>query len=134
MTPEAINAYEKEYRCKYFLIIDSELERKDVLAFYVKCKGVLLDISIIRRNSSLVDCVTCSRLEDIDRFKKIIEEAINSGEVPSFRAFPKINKRDLEKRMKQAENEAKEVAGMKKEKDDGLDALRLAIQAKNQDR
>lgn len=51
---------------------DSEEERKDVLNAYVKTKGNLL---------AMIDMVPLCILDDIDRFKKMAEMAIEAGEV-----------------------------------------------------
>jgi hypothetical protein len=112
----------------FSLTIDSELERKDILNAYVKCKGSLLNIGLY--HFKLVDHVTCAELDDIERFQKIIEEAIAAGEVSQFRAFPKINQRELETRKKQSLKEEKEVNAMGNAAGDGLEALRVAIQSK----
>jgi hypothetical protein len=81
-----------------------------------------------------VDYVTCAELDDIDRFQKIIEEAIAAGEVSQFRAFPKINQRELETKRKQAIKEEKKVNAMGNTDGDGLEALRVAIQSKGKSR
>lgn len=65
VTEDSIVAFEKEYRY-------SESERRDILASYVSTKGHLLQV---------LDTIMCSSIEDLQRFQRICEVAIEAGEV-----------------------------------------------------
>ncbi|KAI8916333.1 chaperone protein dnaJ 6 [Gorgonomyces haynaldii] len=114
ITTEQIDQFEKVYRF-------SEEERKDVLKSYMDCKGKLLDI---------IDCVPLSKLEDIDRFKQIVEDAIKQGEVPKLKAFGPVPKKALAKKQKELKQEEHEA----EEEQESLDDLRKQIQRRQQDR
>ncbi|KAI8922948.1 hypothetical protein BC831DRAFT_385591, partial [Entophlyctis helioformis] len=100
VSEQTITDFKVKYQCKYPSAdaLYSEEERRDVLASYVKAKGVLLDI---------IDLVPLSNLYDIDRFQTLIQDAIDAGEVEQFKKFPIINQRELARRRAQLEKEAR---------------------------
>ncbi|KAH8725021.1 hypothetical protein GQ44DRAFT_739826 [Phaeosphaeriaceae sp. PMI808] len=71
---EAINRISEEYR-------DSAEERQDILNAYVKCKGNLDTMYGFIMLSDI--------LEDDDRFRKILDEEIENGNIKSFPAYEK---------------------------------------------
>ncbi|KAI8894757.1 DnaJ domain-containing protein [Globomyces pollinis-pini] len=124
VTEQSIQQYEKQYRY-------SLQERVDILAAYAKTKGSLL---------AMTDEVPCCTLDDLDRFKEIVQEAIDNGEVPLEKKFPKIIKKELEKRKKKALEEAKLIEEMnqKNEKENELivseQSLQNTLKERNQAR
>ncbi|KAJ3052971.1 hypothetical protein HK097_005280 [Rhizophlyctis rosea] len=132
LVPSEIDKFSKQYR-------ESEEERADILKAYKTRKGHIFNI---------LDTVMLATLDDFPRFISIIQSAIDANEVPLYPLFTKTSqdKKELAKRKKAAEEEAKEVkqgAKMRektkkgKEKgaeDDGEDALRALIMARQSGR
>ncbi|KDO30237.1 hypothetical protein SPRG_19792 [Saprolegnia parasitica CBS 223.65] len=73
VTTKDIQSFEKTYR-------ESDEEAQDVLQAYEKYKGKM---------QSILDVVMLSTDDDIDRFTKIIQDAIDANEVPLYPAFTK---------------------------------------------
>jgi len=95
---EVIEAFKKEYQ-------GSADERLDLLDVYKSSKGswdVIFDTIMLS-----------NELEDQDRFKEILDEAIENGEIPKYKKYTQDKTR--EKRMKKAKKEMKEAEAMKKE-------------------
>ncbi|KAJ3034025.1 hypothetical protein HDV00_005502 [Rhizophlyctis rosea] len=92
---KAIEEMSKKYR-------GTEEERADVLKAYAQHKGDLWKI---------LDTVMLSQLDDHPRFVTMIQKAIACGEVKEFPLFKKTSedKKELAKRKKAAEKEAKEA-------------------------
>ncbi|KAK4081047.1 uncharacterized protein Triagg1_2579 [Trichoderma aggressivum f. europaeum] len=130
----------KKFAAKYKR---SDEEKDDLLIAYEECEG---DMDQVYERVMLSDVV-----EDDERFRKIIDEAIETGDVPSFPAYKKENKRKRAARAKAAraeEAEAEELAkelGVhdkifggktkgKKGKGSSEDSLAALIQKRQQDR
>nr|KAJ3422177.1 hypothetical protein HK105_000845 [Polyrhizophydium stewartii] len=99
----SIGEFKVKYQCKWPHLLLRALEdeeRRDVLAAYLRTKGCLL---------SIIDVVPLSTIDDIERFKVIIQSAIDSGEVEHFKRFPQVSPRELARRRSQLKREAKEV-------------------------
>ena len=73
ITREDIKKFEKQYK-------GSDEELKDLKAAYVKFEG---DMDEILEN------VLCSSADDEARFQKILQDAIDSNELPAFEKFTK---------------------------------------------
>ena len=87
----------KEFEAKYK---GSNEETDDIKKAYADCKGDM---------DKILDSVMLSRLEDEDRFRKIIEKAIEDGELKSYRAFTNESKKKKDARKKRYEEEEKEA-------------------------
>ncbi|KAK1767705.1 DnaJ like protein subfamily C member 9 [Phialemonium atrogriseum] len=85
----------------------SDEEKDDILMAYEKCKG---NMDKVYSTVMLSDV-----LEDDERFRKIIDEAIASGDVPSFPAYARESKKSREARVKAAQREGKEAEEYAKE-------------------
>ncbi|KAL8738640.1 MAG: hypothetical protein Q9181_000586 [Wetmoreana brouardii] len=83
----------------------SEKEKADLLAAYKKHKGNL--------NRVYEEVMLSNPLDDEDRFRRIIDEAIKAGEVKDYDAYIKETKKSKDARMKKARREA-ELAGNEK--------------------
>ncbi|KAE8444068.1 hypothetical protein EG329_000936 [Mollisiaceae sp. DMI_Dod_QoI] len=94
VTSDAIEAFSKQYK-------NSVEEKDDVLAAYEKFKGKWQGIY---ETVMLSNC-----LEDEDRFRAYIDEAIEKGDVQSFRAYTNESEKAKEARMKAARREGKEA-------------------------
>lgn len=139
ISSESIAAFSKTYK-------NSDEERADVLAAYTDFEG---DMDGIYESVMLSDV-----LEDDERFRTWIEEAIEKGEVESYPAYTKETKKKRAARVKAAKGEAKEAEELAKElgvydklkgkdakgkggkgkKDDGEGALAALILARQQSR
>lgn len=117
-------------------------ERADILKYYVEGKG---NMEVVMEN------VLHSLEDDEPRFRKVIEEAIDNGEVKSYKAFTaKVSAKTKAARAKAAQREAEEAAQLSKElglddakkrgkkgkgKDESdEDSLRALIQSRGQKR
>ncbi|KAF4125559.1 DnaJ-like protein subfamily C member 9 [Geosmithia morbida] len=144
---DAIEQFAEQYK-------GSEDEKSDLLAAFELFEG---DMDMIYETVILSDPV-----DDDERFRRIIDEAIANREVPAFRPYLKENKKTAAARAKkavkqkeaeavEAEEYAKElgvydklfgdkkgapakVGGKKKKKDSSEDALASLIQKRQQDR
>lgn len=83
-----IDEFTKEYR-------NSEKEKEDVKTVYEECKGDM---------DGMLEKIPCSTVEDDLRFKEIIDEKINQGEVQVFDAFRKENGKTRSRRRKLVRN------------------------------
>lgn len=87
--------------------IGSEEERKDVLKTYEEGEGSL---------DHVFDEVMCSNpIDDEERFRKIIDAAIEAEEVEAFKAYTKETKASKMRRKRAARKEAKEAEEYAKE-------------------
>lgn len=77
ITPDDIKKFEKQYK-------GSDEELKDLKSAYVEFEG---DMEAILEN------VLCSTDDDEARFQKILQNAIDNGELPQFDHFGKEDKR-----------------------------------------
>jgi DnaJ family protein C protein 9 len=130
ITADAIEGFADKYK-------GSEEERGDVLAWYEKCEGKM---TRLYKNVMLSDPA-----EDEERFREIIDAAIESGEVEAFEAYTEESEGSRKKRVdaarKRKEKEAREAErhaedlGIgkdlkkkgKKVKDDGMGDLAALI-------
>ncbi|KAL7810159.1 hypothetical protein V8C26DRAFT_410608 [Trichoderma gracile] len=94
----------KKFAAKYK---HSDEEKDDLLIAYEECEG---DMDQVYERVMLSDVV-----EDDERFRKIIDEAIETGDVPSFPAYKKENKRKRAARAKAAKAEEAEAEELAKE-------------------
>ena len=129
---DAIEKFAKQYK-------GSDEEKDDLLAAYEKYKGNM---------DGVYESVMCSSvLDDDERFRKIIDEAIAKGDVKSYKlyAYESQSKRDRRvNRAKEEANEAEEYAkelgvhdklfGKKKSKKDGEADLAALIRQRQDSR
>ncbi|KAL7817662.1 hypothetical protein V8C44DRAFT_321370 [Trichoderma aethiopicum] len=94
----------KKFAAKYK---HSDEEKDDLLIAYEECEG---DMDQVYERVMLSDVV-----EDDERFRKIIDEAIEAGDVPSYPAYKKENKRKRTARAKAAKAEEAEAEELAKE-------------------
>ncbi|XP_078499229.1 dnaJ homolog subfamily C member 9 [Lissotriton helveticus] len=120
ITTEDIKAFEEEY-------IGSEEELADVKEAYVDFEGDM---------DRIMESVLCVTYKDEPRIRKIIQAAIDSGEVSAYDTFVKEPKKKRTDRKKRALAEAAEAEEMKKELGlgEGLDDLSALIQSRQKDR
>jgi DnaJ homolog subfamily C member 9 len=139
VTAEVIESFAEKYK-------GSEEEKRDVLKWYEKCEGKMAKLY---KNVMLSDPA-----EDEERFRSIIDEGIESGEVEGYAAYTEESENNRKKRVeaarKKKEKEAKEAEkhaedlGIgkdlkkkktgKKEKDDGMGDLAALIGQRQQGR
>ena len=140
VTAEVIESFAGKYK-------GSEEEKRDVLKWYEKCEGKMAKLY---KNVMLSDPA-----EDEERFRAIIDEGIESGEVEGYAAYTEESENSQKKRVeaarkkrdkeaKEAEKHAedlgigkdlkKEKKGGKKEKDDGMGDLAALIGQRQQGR
>lgn len=100
ISEDAIRKFAEKYK-------NSDEEKDDLLIAYEECEG---DMDQVYERVMLSDVV-----EDDERFRKIIDEAIETGDVPSFAAYKKENKRKRAARAKAAKAEEKEAEELAKE-------------------
>ncbi|XP_064001091.1 dnaJ homolog subfamily C member 9 [Pogoniulus pusillus] len=119
ITVKDIEDFEKSYK-------DSEEELADIKAAYMDFEGDM---------DRIMESVLCVDYTDEPRVRRIIEKAIDAGEVPSYKAFVKESKQKMTARKRRAEKEAEEA---EKSKDElglgGEDDLKALIQSRNKDR
>ncbi|GAP87113.1 hypothetical protein SAMD00023353_2500140 [Rosellinia necatrix] len=97
---DAIEKFAAQYK-------GSDEERDDILAAYEEHEG---DMDAIYEHVMLSDV-----LQDDERFRGIIDDAIAGEDVPAFRAYTKESKRSRQARVKAAKNEATEAEEYAKE-------------------
>lgn len=141
ISADAIEKFAKKYK-------GSEEEKDDILIAYEECEG---DMEALYERVILSDV-----LQDDDRFREIIDNAIEEEDVPSFPAYSKETKKSREARLrraragakkeeKEAEEYAKEIGvhdklfgskttKSKKGKNSSEDALAALIQKRQQER
>ncbi|EDV27778.1 uncharacterized protein TRIADDRAFT_21399 [Trichoplax adhaerens] len=98
ITLKDIQEFETKYR-------NSAEEKNDLIGYYVQLEG---DMETIMEN------MMCSRIEDENRYYKILNPLIESGELPEFKSFQRDSKK-RKKRKKNAEKEAREATKLKQE-------------------
>ncbi|KAL2260501.1 hypothetical protein VTK26DRAFT_5463 [Humicola hyalothermophila] len=84
----------------------SDEERGDILAAYEEYEG---DMDGVYESVMLSNV-----LEDDERFREIIDKAIEAGDVPSFPAYAKETKKSKQARVKAAKKEAEEADALAK--------------------
>ncbi|KXS94576.1 hypothetical protein AC578_7515 [Pseudocercospora eumusae] len=131
VTVERIQQFSNEYK-------GSEEEREAVLEAYKKCKGDMAKIYEIVMLSDM--------LEDEERFREIIDGAIEKGSVEEYKKYAQESESARQKRMDRArkakEREAREAEEVKetekkkgkKSKQEDLGDLAAMIQKRQQDR
>lgn len=123
VTKEMIEQDKKAYR-------ESGEERGDILKYYKESKG---DLDVVFENVLHSDIT-----EDEDRFRRTIQEAIDSKEVPSYKKFTKESEKEKKNRQKAAKVEAKEAEELAKElglnKTNNEDSLALMIKQRSEKR
>lgn len=130
VTADVIENFANKYK-------GSEEEKRDVLSWFEKCEGKMTKLY---KNVMLSDPA-----EDEERFRGIIDAAIESGEVEGYKAYTEESENSIKKRVdaarKKKEKEAKEAEKhaadlgigkdlkkkAKKEKDDGMGDLAALI-------
>lgn len=135
ITADAITKFKAYYK-------NSDEEAQDLLAAYEEGEGDM---------DHVYECVMLSDvLEDDERFRGVIDDAIASGEVKAYKKYTKESKASRNRRVKAAEDEAVEAYELaeelgvkdklfggkngKKEKGGGDDALMALIQGRQKDR
>ena len=137
VSADAIKAFAKKYK-------DSDEEKDDILVAYEQAEG---DMDAVYESVMLSNV-----LEDDDRFRGIIDEAIANGDVPPLTKYTKESKRSKQARIKAAQGEAAEAEDYAKElgvhdklfgsktgkgknkKDSSEDALAALIKRRQDDR
>ncbi|KAI0096730.1 DnaJ domain-containing protein [Nemania sp. FL0031] len=97
---DAIEKFAAQYK-------NSDEERDDILVAYEEHEG---NMDAIYESVMLSDV-----LQDDERFRKIIDEAIASKDVPAFKAYTKESKKSRQARIKAAKSEATEAEEYAKE-------------------
>ncbi|NWI52631.1 DNJC9 protein, partial [Calyptomena viridis] len=119
LTVKDIEDFQKSYK-------NSAEELADVKAAYLNFKGDM---------DRIMESVMCADYTDEPRIREMIERAIESGELPSYKAFVQESKKKMMSRRRRAEKEAKEA---KKTKDElglgGENDLQALIQRRSKDR
>ncbi|NWR91041.1 DNJC9 protein, partial [Furnarius figulus] len=119
VTVKDIEDYQKKYK-------NSEEELADVKAAYLNFKG---DMDRIMEN------VMCTDYTDEPRIRAIIKQAIDAGELPSFKAFVRESKQKMMSRRRRVEKEAREAKKTKEELGlGGENDLQALIQRRSKDR
>ncbi|NXX86021.1 DNJC9 protein, partial [Urocolius indicus] len=119
ITVEDIEEFEKKYK-------GSEEELADIKAAYMDFEGDM---------DKIMQSVLCMNYTDEPRVRKIVEKAIDAGELPPYKAFVKESKQKVAARKRKAEREAREAEKAKNELGlGGEDDLKALIQRRNQDR
>ncbi|XP_059046053.1 dnaJ homolog subfamily C member 9 [Achroia grisella] len=93
ITLEDIKAYEKEYA-------GSQQEREDLKQAYMTGKGNM---------DYIVDHVQFARTENEPRIREVLNEMIEKGEIPSYRAFTHEPAKKRQRRIAKENREAKEA-------------------------
>ncbi|POR35193.1 DnaJ subfamily C member 9 [Tolypocladium paradoxum] len=100
ISADAIQEFAEKYK-------GSDEEKDDVLVAYEECEG---DMDRVYERVMLSDVV-----EDDERFRRIIDEAIQEDGVPAFAAYTKESQRKRAARVRAAKAEANEAEGYAKE-------------------
>ncbi|KAI0839764.1 DnaJ domain-containing protein [Hypoxylon sp. FL0890] len=100
VTADAIEKFAKQYK-------GSDEEKDDILIAYEEHKG---NMDKIYESVMLSDV-----LEDDERFRAIIDDAIATKDVPAFKAYTKESKKSKEARIKAAKQESTEAEEYAKE-------------------
>ncbi|XP_053442145.1 dnaJ homolog subfamily C member 9 isoform X3 [Nycticebus coucang] len=117
---EDIQAFEKTYK-------GSEEELADIKQAYLDFKGDM---------DQIMESVLCVQYTEEPRIRNIIQQAIDTGEVPSYNAFVRESKQKINARKRRAQEEAREAEITRKELglDEGVDNLKAVIQSRQKDR
>lgn len=100
ISEDAINKFAAKYK-------GSDEEKDDILAAYEKLEGDM---------DGIYEMVMLSNvLEDDERIRKIIDDAIASGDVEAFTKYTKETKKSKQARIKAARSESKEADELAKE-------------------
>ncbi|KAK3349997.1 DnaJ domain-containing protein [Lasiosphaeria hispida] len=100
ISEDAINQFATKYK-------GSDEEKNDILAAYEEFKGDM---------DGIYETVMLSNvLEDDERIRKVIDDAITDGEVESFAKYRKETKKSKQARIKAAKSESKEADELAKE-------------------
>jgi DnaJ family protein C protein 9 len=100
ISEDAINKFAAKYK-------GSDEEKDDILVAYEKYKGNM---------DSIYETVMLSDvLADDERFRRIIDEAIESGDVKAHKAYTKESARSKQARVKAAQGESREAEDYAKE-------------------
>ncbi|PWW77276.1 DnaJ-domain-containing protein [Tuber magnatum] len=100
ITTESLRKFKEEYQ-------GSEEEKQAVIAAYRASEGSM---------DKIFESVMCSDvLEDEERFREIINEALDTGQIKSFRNFTHENKASKKRRRAKAEAERREAEACAKE-------------------
>ncbi|NXG17901.1 DNJC9 protein, partial [Grallaria varia] len=119
LTVKDIEEFQKNYK-------NSEEELADVKAAYLNFNGDM---------DRIMESVMCVDYTDEPRIRKMIEQAIDSGELPSYKAFVRESKQKMMSRRKRVEKEAKEAKKTKEELGvGGENELQALIQRRSKDR
>ncbi|KAH7175580.1 DnaJ domain-containing protein [Dactylonectria macrodidyma] len=100
VSDDAIQKFAEKYK-------GSDEEKDDLLIAYEQCEG---NMDLVYEQVILSDV-----LEDDERFRNIIEEAIEGNDVPRFPAYTRESKKRREARVKNARAEANEAEDYAKE-------------------
>ncbi|KAH6605652.1 hypothetical protein Trco_004805 [Trichoderma cornu-damae] len=136
ISEDAIRKFAEKYK-------GSDEEKDDVLVAFEECRG---DMDRVYARVMLSDIVA-----DDERFRKMIDEAIEAGDVPSFAAYKQENSQKRAARAKAAKAEEKEAEELakklgvhdkifgsktkgKKDKGSSEDDLAALIQKRQKDR
>uniref|UniRef100_A0A8C6YAT2 DNAJC9 HTH domain-containing protein n=1 Tax=Naja naja TaxID=35670 RepID=A0A8C6YAT2_NAJNA len=116
ITVKNIKDFEKKYK-------HSTEELEDVKAAYEDFKGDM---------DKIMESVLCVDYTDEPRIRQIIQHAIDSGELPSYKSFVNESKRKINARKRKAEKEAKEAEESREQMglDEGDDDLKVLIQSR----
>jgi DnaJ family protein C protein 9 len=100
VTAEAVDRIKKDYQ-------GSDEERMDILGAYEMYKGDM---------DKIYEEVMCSNvLDDDERFRRIIDEAIAAGEVASHKKYTRESEATKQRRVKKAKNEESEAMELAEE-------------------
>ncbi|KAK4459280.1 hypothetical protein QBC42DRAFT_274787 [Cladorrhinum samala] len=100
VSAEAIETFRKQYK-------GSDEEKDDLLAAYEEFEG---DMDKVYESVMLSDVI-----DDDERFRAIIDQAIRDGEVEKYKKYAKETKKARDGRVKNARKEAKEAEELAKE-------------------
>ncbi|NWU91394.1 DNJC9 protein, partial [Upupa epops] len=119
VTVKHIEEFGKNYK-------NSADELEDIKAAYMAFEGDM---------DKIMESVFCVDYTDEPRIRKILEKAIESREVPSYKAFVNESKQKKMARKRRVEKEAREAEKVKEELGiGGEDDLKALIQSRNKDR
>lgn len=94
ISADAIEQFAKKYK-------GSEEEKDDILIAYEQCEGNM--------DGVYENVILSSVTEDDERFREIIDQAIQDNDVPNFKAYTKESKTRRAARLKKAREEATEA-------------------------
>ncbi|KAF7247277.1 hypothetical protein EYD10_06706 [Varanus komodoensis] len=129
---------------EYWRLLFKKITVKDIADFEKKYKNSAEELVDIKSSyedfkgnmDKIMDSVLCVDYTDEPRIRKIIQHAIDSGELPSYKAFIKESKQKANARKRRAEKEAKEAEQSREELGlgEGEDDLKALIQSRNENR